>query len=96
MFTKLRPALRRSHYHHQNHRPHHTLYTSAPPSNPSTHVSQESDTRAAMSTATVNGGDKGMAASKQQHQQLRSSSSGKGLDGARKQAPSPVDGQNNK
>jgi len=95
VFTKLRPALRRSHYYHPNHP------TSPQPSqyllavlghHHSTHVSPASETRAAMSTAGVNG-DKGMAASKQQS---RSSSSGKALDGARKPAPSPVDGQNNK
>jgi hypothetical protein len=51
-------------------------------------------TPAAMSTATANGdaGLKGAAASNKQ--QFKPSAGGKALDGARKQAGSPVDGQN--
>jgi hypothetical protein len=47
-----------------------------------------------MSTATANGdaGLKGAAASSKQ--QFKPSAGGKALDGARKQAGSPVDGQN--
>lgn len=47
-----------------------------------------------MSAPSLNGGDaaKANAASSTKHQ-LRTTASGKSLDGARKQAASPVDGQ---
>ena len=47
-----------------------------------------------MSAATMSGPDGVKANSAAAKPQLKSNSSGKALDGARKQAGSPVDGQN--